>query len=392
MKLKKLVSLGLAVTMAFNVSSIAFADGTDTTIETTAETLQDSCTAKSVIMMEASTMTPIFEIESNKVLPASHLAKLMTVLITAEEIEAGKLLLDDIVTVSANANSQGGTQIWLNVGEKISVLELLKSITIGNANDACMALAEKIGGSEQEFISMMNERALKLGMEKTHFDDVTGMSEKTVSTAKDLATLAAEITKHHFLNEYMCTWIDHVRGSQVELVNTNRLVRNFNGITGMKACSSDISGNCLVATAKRNEMTLICVVLDSKTVDTRFDEGKSVLNYGFSAFELYTPKFSKEIMSKISVHNGKEQKVSLKAEKQATIIIHKGTSSNITVTFEKESVLQAPVKAGEKVGYVRLVNPEGVIFETNLITEKNVEKMSFKIAFKRLWTNLLKLC
>ncbi|NLZ46359.1 MAG: D-alanyl-D-alanine carboxypeptidase [Clostridiales bacterium] len=398
MKLKKLLSIALGTLIAFNLSITAFAGGTDVTdetndaVEATAETLQSECTAKSVIMMEAKTGTTIFEIEGEKSVPMSHLAKLMTMLIVAEEVDAQRLKLDEKLTVSANANSQGGTQIWLNVGETISVLELLKAITIGNANDACMVLAEKIGGSEQEFISMMNQKAVELGMERTHFEDVTGMSDGTISTARDIGILAVEITKYEFINEYTCTWMDYVRGEQVELVNTNRLIRSYNGITGMKACSSDTAGNCLVATAKRGEMTLICVILDSQTKDTRFDEGKKILNHGFAAYELYTPKLSKEIMSKVSVHNGKELKVSLKAEKEATIIIPKGSSSNIKVVFEKEEVLQAPVKAGSKVGYVRLVDPEGVIFESDLVAEKKVEKMTFGTAFKRLWTNMLKLC
>lgn len=392
MKLKKIAALAAAAVMLVNCSLSAGADGDgEIAIPANAEAITAQCTARSAVLYEARTGSEILGIEQDMTVPMSHTAKLMTVLITAEKIESGKLKLDDEVTVSAAANSQGGTQIWLDAGEKILVSELLKAITIGNANDACYALAEKTCGSAEEYIKTANDKAVSLGMDKTHFSDVTGMNESTVSTSADIAKLAAATSEYDFLTEYFCTWMEDVRGGKTQLVNTNRLVRSYNGITGMKACSSEASGNCLVATAERNGMELVCVIMGSQTQDTRFTEGKAMLDHGFSGYEIYCPEFSKEILSKVKVRNGAENYVKPAPERKAVLLIPKGTSSNITVAFEKENNVKAPVDKGQKLGVVRFVGPEGVVFETQLVADNKVDKMSFGMAFKRLWLNLLNL-
>ncbi|MGN0612827.1 MAG: D-alanyl-D-alanine carboxypeptidase family protein, partial [Porcipelethomonas sp.] len=228
------------------------------------------------VLAEASTGTVIKGENENVRVPQGTLCKLMTVLLTAEEIEDGKLAADTVLTASANANSQSGAVIWLMQGEKINVDELLKAVVIGNANDASVVLAEHIGGDEQGFVDMMNARAFELGMRDTVYKSCTGAdAEGQYSTARDTAVLAAELLKHDFLKNYFTVWMDRVRDGQTELVNENRLVRTYEGITGMKAGHSEQSGYTLVLTAERDSNAFIAVVLGCNDKDERFSMGKS---------------------------------------------------------------------------------------------------------------------
>lgn len=389
---KKIAALILTSAVALSCPLEAFADGTGDEAAVTAETLIGECSARSAVLFEAKTETPVIENNSEQQLPMGHLAKLMTVLITAEQIDSGEITLEETVKASQNANSQGGTQIWLAAGETITVDELLKAVTIGNANDACVALAERLCGSAEEFVQAANDKAVELGMESTHFEDVTGMDARTVSTASDVAKLACKLTGYDFLKGYFCTWMINVRGGQTELVNTNRLVRNYKGITGMKACSSEENGNCVVATAERNGMTMICVIIGSESQDSRFSEATAFLNYGFSGYEIYRPELPEEVLKEMKVRNGAEQYVKVKADKTAEILIPKGASGSVETSFEREEYLDAPVSKGKVVGNVRLVGADGVLFESELTADRSVPKMSIGLAFKRLWLNLLKLC
>lgn len=387
---KRVLAFSLCAVTLFTSLSTAYADGDGKTdIPASAEAVEAQCSGEYACLVEASTGEVLASKNSTNPFHMGHLAKLMTIYLTAQQIRSGEITLETQVTASSQANSQGGTQIWLNAGETITVEELLKSISIGNANDACYALSEALFKTDDTYINKANETAVSLGMENTHFADITGMNEQSVTTAEDIAVLASEISKYEFLNQYFCTWMDNVRGGQTELVNTNRLVRSYNGITGMKACHDESSKNCVVATAKRNGMTLVSVVAGCDDADERFSDAENMLDYGFSAYELYTPEIPEKAVAKIKVTNGSQQKVSVAVSDNSQVLIGRGRSGNITAVFERDESLAAPVKKGQVVGNLRLLDGEGVVFETKIVTSENVSKMTVGLALKRLWLNLL---
>ena len=351
--------------------------------------IMENVSAEAAILVETTTGTVIAEKNSNEQRPISHLAKLMTVLITAEKLESGKLSLDDSVTVSSNANSKNAPQIWLDVGEKISVEELLKSITIGNANDACTALAEKIGGTEEKYVQLMNKKAKTLGMSNTKFVDCTGTSENTVSTAFDLSILASELLKYQDLTPYFTTWIDNVRNNSVELVSTNRLIRTFNGCNGLKSCSSKDAGECIISTANRGDMSVCVVLLGSSNDDVKFSEAKIVMDYCFTDYEIYEPELKDEILDKIKINNGEKLEIAVKLDNLSNVLIPSGTYKQIYCQFEREESIDAPVKMNEKVGKVSFYNGDSLILESDIVVSEKVDKIKMPFAIKRILLNLL---
>ena len=389
---KRIISLALCVTSAFALAGNASADGDGGEfVPTSVEAVEANCSGEYACLFEAQTGQFILTKNSENPFHMGHLAKLMTAYLTARQIESGEITLETEVIASPDANGQGGTQIWLDAGEKITVQELLKSIAIGNANDACYALSEALFKSETAYIKVANETAVSLGMTKTHFADVTGMNDRSVTTAKDVAILAGELVKYDYLQKYFCTWIDYVRNGKTELVNTNRLVRSYDGIVGMKACYDEQSKNTLVATAKRKGMTLVCVVSGCEDADLRFADGKNMLDYGFSAYEIYNPQIPRKALEKIQVVKGAKKKAEVTALRTEPVLVKKGASSNITAVFEREKSVKAPVKKNTKVGEVRLVDGEGVVFETEIVIKEDVLPMTVGLALKRLWLNLLNL-
>lgn len=395
MKLKKqILCASLAVLVSVSTVSSAFADGgayveQSDGVYTSVPTETVGCSAEYAVLLEASTGEIISKKNSGETFASGHLAKLMTVYLTAESIRQKRISLDTEIIASPEANRMKSPVIWLDSGEKITVEELLKSICMGNANDGAFALAEGIFKSESEYVSKANEAAVSLGMTKTHFADVIGSDENTVTCAEDIAVLAAEISEYDFLGEYFLTWIDNIRSGKTELVNTNRLVRSYDGITGMKACFSEQSKNCGVFTATRNGMTLVCVIAGADEADTRFSDAKKLLDYGFAQYTLYTPQIPEEALSEIKVTHGEKNSVGVCVENISPILIKKGDSANITAVFEREEALKAPVKKDGVVGKIRFVDGEGTVFEGKIVSKENVKSMTIGLALKRLWLNLL---
>ena len=326
----QLISATLLINCMINASASSPAEYVQADTNSLSDnTIMGDVNARAAILTETSTGSILADKNAHDKLPISHLAKLMTVLITAEKLDSGDLKLTDKVTVSANANSKEAPQIWLDVGESITVDELLKSITVGNANDACTALAEKIGGTESEFITLMNKKADKLGMQDTHFADVCGTDENTVSTAYDLSLLAREIVKHDSLTEYFSIWLCNVRNNAVELVSTNRLIRTYNGCFGLKSCASDKAGECLISVANKGNMSVCCVILGALDSDSKFSSAKTVMDYGFTTFQIYEPDIPDEIMKNIKVNNGEKNDVSVKVKSLSNVVIPRGAGSQI---------------------------------------------------------------
>lgn len=346
-------------------------------------------TETACVVMEANTMKVTTSVNEHKEFAAGHFTKLMTLLLTAEAVENGEIDLSQTATVSKYANSMQGTQIWLDVGEEISVEELVKAITVGNANDASVVLSETVAKDEKEFVAMMNNKASELGMTCTKYYDCNGISEKNVTCAYDTALLTAELSKYEWLFKYTTTWLDNVRECKTELVNNNRLVRTYNGIIGFKAFCSEESENCLSAAAQRNEMTFICVIMGEKDKDTMFSQAKESLNVSFAANEIYVPEFEEEVLSDVSVNCGDKLTCKVTNKNTMPVLIPKGRAEDVKIIFERVELIPAPVKIGTVVGSITATLDGEVIFSSEIITAQSVEKLTMFEVYRRLLLELL---
>lgn len=342
------------------------------------------------LLMEAYTGTVVKHSGGYDKVPQGTLNKLMTVLLVAEEIECKTLSMDTVVTAGNNAGTQKGAVVWIVPGEQITISDLLKAVIVGNANDASEVLAEEIGGSEKEFVGMMNARAFELGMRNTVFKNSAGYDcEGQYSTAYDVALLCRELLNHEFLYEILNTWTDVIRDGQTEVVNENRLVRTYDGIIGLKAAHSDMSGYCLAMAAERDGKRYIAVVLGENDKDERFSTAKALLSDGFSYFKLTTPSFSGEFIKPVSVKGGLDKAVCITAGSLEGLVVPENNGEISTVVMIPDYI-EAPVKKGQKVGSVGFYNGDTLIYETDLITETGVKRMSFSDSISIFLHNLYK--
>lgn len=371
--MKKFLSLILALCLSVSFSVTAFADGI-------------SISAKSAILVERSTGRVLFEYEADKQMPPASITKIMTLLLVMEAIESGKLNFETEVTASEHACSMGGSQIWLEPGEVFTVHELLKAAAIASANDACVALAEAVSGSEEAFVELMNQRAAELGMENTVFKNSTGLdAEGHVSTAKDIAKMSAALLSHEKIKEYSTVWMDSLRNGETELTNTNKLVRFYKGCTGLKTGSTDEAGCCLAASAERGGMELVSVTLGSPNTDERFAAGRKLLDYGFANFAVAKPKPPVEELRDIPVSHGVCDFVTPVFEEPETYLLPKGQEELIEQKVDLPESLEAPIEKGRVIGKVTVSLNGGEIGSYNIIAGETVEKMSFGAALKILF-------
>ena len=359
--------------MLFSFGITAFADGI-------------SISARSAILTERSTGRVLFEYEADKPVPPASITKIMTLLLVMEAIESGKLSFETEVTASEHACSMGGSQIWLEPGEIFTVHELLKAAAIASANDASVALAEAVSGSEEAFVELMNKRAGELGMENTVFKNCTGLdAEGHVSTARDIAKMSAELLKHEKIKEYSTVWMDSLRNGETELTNTNKLVRFYKGCTGLKTGSTDEAGCCLSASAERGGMELVSVTLGSPNTDERFASGRKLLDYGFANYAVVKPDMPEEELHEIPVTKGVSDYVVPVFETPETYLVPKGQEGLLEQKVELPEKLEAPIEAGQIIGKVTVLLNGGEIGNYNIIASKGVEKMSFSAALKILF-------
>ena len=268
--------------------------------------------AKSYILVEANTGKVLAEKNADEKMPPASITKIMTMLLLAEKLDSGEIALDDMVTTSKHANSMGGSQVWLDVGEQMSVEDLLKATAINSANDAAVAISEHIAGSEEQFVELMNQKAAELGMTGSNFCNASGLdADGHLSTARDIAIMGRELIKHPLIIKYTSKYMDDLRNGKTELVNTNKMVRFYEGCNGLKTGTTDLAGSCLCATATRNDMTLIAVSMGSETSKDRFDSCRSLLDYGFSGWELLSPNLDEMDAGSIEVVNGKKDSIKL---------------------------------------------------------------------------------
>ena len=342
--------------------------------------------SEAYVLMEASTGTVIDAKNPDKQLRPASITKIMTLLLIFEALDSGKLKYDDLVIVSAHAASMGGSQVFLEPNETQSVNDMIKCISIASANDASVAMAEHIAGSEEQFVQMMNEKAAQIGMRNTHFVNCYGLdTDGHYTTAMDVALMSRElITKHNDIFRYSTVWMDtitHVTkkgSSEFGLSNTNKLLKSYQGITGLKTGSTGLAKYCLSATARRNDMDMIAVIMAAPDTKTRFKEAAALLNYGFSNSSIYRHNTQELSVPMIPLQGGVEGFVSIRPESDFSYLCLKGENpSAITYEMITTETCEAPVAFGQVLGSVRYLYEGKEIGTVNLVSEKNYEKASF---------------
>lgn len=343
--------------------------------------------AKAAVLMEVSSGKVLMEYNPDtKLFPAS-VTKVMTMLLVAEAINSKKITLADKVTCSQNAATKGGSQIWLEEGESMTVDELLRATAIGSANDAATLLGEYVAGSETAFIDMMNKRAKELKMNNTHFENATGLDDTTdthLTTARDIGIMSCELLKYDFIRDYTTVWMDSLRDGKTELVNTNKLVRFYSGTTGLKTGTTAKAGCCVSASAERDGLHLVAVVMGSDNSNDRFNTAKAMLNWGFSNYSCVTPKISKKYSKKIEVVGGKEGYIKPKMPSISPVIVKKGEEEKIEIKVKMEECLEAPVVEKQTIGNIKIMIDGKNITEYKITAENSVEKLGFLGYMKKL--------
>lgn len=332
---------------------------------------------KSAVLMEESTGIVLYEKNADAICPPASITKIMTLLLVFEAIDEGKLSMDDMVTASAHACSMGGSQIYLKEGETMRAEDLIKSVVISSANDAALALAEHLMGSEEAFVTLMNQRAAELGMKNTHFENTNGLDdtvENHVTTARDVAIMSRALMAHPAILTYSSTWMDTIRNGAFGLTNTNRLIRFYPGATGLKTGSTSKAKFCISATAKRDNMSLICVIMGAETRDIRNEQAKRLLDYGFSNYELFS--YEGKEMTPVSVVGGTQATCSVKTG-SFSCVLPKGEGAKVEAKITMDVPQTAPVREGDAVGKVEFVSGERILGDAPIVATETVEKIGF---------------
>lgn len=348
--------------------------------------------AKSVVLMEPNTGKVLYESNSDEKLPPASITKIMSLLLVMEAIDRGDITLETVVTASEHACSMGGSQIWLEPGETMTVNDLLKAAVIASANDACVALGETVAGSEEGFVALMNERANELGMTNTHFVNCTGLdAEGHLTTAYDVAVMSSALIKHDLIKDYSTVWMDTLRDGKSELVNTNKLVRFYEGTTGLKTGTTSTAKYCLSATAERNGLELVAVVMAGDSSNDRFGGAKKLLDYGFANYNYSSIDAGLEENTELDVIKGTEKTVGIKPQSTLNILLPKTASGKV----ERKTVLNenvtAPVKKGDVLGTVTVTLDGEQLGEIPLVAEEDVPKLTLGVTLGWILKGLFQL-
>ena len=391
--MKKLLSIVLVAIIAFSFGVIAYA--TESTQKEELKQIYENpagleITAASAMLIEAKTGTVLYcKNEQEKRSPAS-VTKIMTLLLVCEALSEEKIKPDDMVLVSAYAASMGGSQVFLEEGESFTVEELIKCTVIASANDAAVALAELISGNEGNFVAEMNKRAVELGMKNTTFENVTGLDDTTknhLTSAEDIAIMSQELLKHDIILKYSSLWQDSIRNGEFTLTNTNRLVRFYDGCNGLKTGSTDKAGFCISASAKRDNMQLIAVIMGADSRDIRNAEARALLDYGFSNFALYEKE--ERSLENVRVKGGVSDSTPVYAE-SFSLVVKRGDIKKIEEFYEIPETVSAPLTKGEGIGKITFKIADQVLGESNICVEEDVVRINFFTLLKRIIKNVLK--
>ena len=352
-------------------------------LQTSAKGLELS--APSALLMEKETGTVLFEKEAHKPLEPASVTKIMTILLTEEALDRGQLTPETLVSASAHACSMGGSQIWLREREQMSVSDMLKAVCVVSANDCAVALGEAIAGSEEAFVEQMNQRAKELGMTDTHFENATGLpAPGHVTSAADIALMSRELILHHpEIREYTTIWMDTLRGGASQLVNTNKLIRFYEGASGLKTGSTDAARYCLSATAEREGMELIAVVMKAPTSAQRFADAKALLNHGFGGWRL--EKVLPETMPEpVPVTLGIARQVEVTLGEGSALLLKKTESGELTQTVTLAESVEAPVEQGQQLGTLTVSSGEKTVAEIPLLAAEAVPRLTYLQLLERL--------
>ncbi len=372
--MKKIKMLALFLAVFLGISAVPMVSHAEIELE-----------APSVLLMEASTGQVLFEQNADEMRHPASVTKVMTLLLTFEAIDSGKIKMTDMVTVSDRAASMGGSQVYLEVGEQLSVEDMIKSVVICSANDAAVALAEFVEGSESAFVEKMNAKALALGMKNTHFDNTNGLDdtvETHLTSARDIALMSRElIDKHPTVLNYTTIWQDTIRNGEFTLTNTNKLVRFYNGANGLKTGFTSKSGYCISATAKRNGLQLIAVIMGAETSDKRNVTAKRLFDYGFANYAYVEWEAPEDLSFRVT---GGVKAESIGTASSFGKVVPKGKEAGVTSRTELAEKIAAPIKKGDVLGKVIYLSGEEVLGERDIVASEDVDKMTFFELLKRV--------
>ena len=393
--------LALALALALMLSTTALAADTvmeqepdeevpesvfdDSVISTSADGLE--VPAPSAILMEKETGTVLWEKNADERLRPASVTKVMTILLIVEAVDRGEMKLSDTVTCSAHAAGMGGSQVFLEEGEQMTLQEMLKCIVVASANDAACAVAEHMAGSEQAFVARMNDRARELGMANTNFTNCTGLMDdpEHLTTARDIAIMSRELIRHDWIKEYTTIWLDTIRDGEFGISNTNKLIRFYDGATGLKTGYTSSAGHCLAATAQRDGVEYIAVVLHCASSSDRFESAKTLLSYAFGAYTVASPT-PNEVLPPIPVKLGKVHNVQPVLSQEPKLLVKKSDAGSLEVTVDMASELTAPVEAGAEVGAMTVTLGGKTLSETPIIAGDSVERLTWWDVTKSILT------
>lgn len=342
-------------------------------------------TSKSAILIEAGTGQVLLEQNMHEKLPPASVTKVMTMLLIMEAINNGKISMDDMVTCSEYAATMGGSQVYLEPGEQMPVSEMLKAIAVASANDACVAMAEHIAGSEAAFVAQMNERAAALGMADTTFCNTNGLPDPNhLTSAYDISLMSRELLKHEKIFPFLGIWTDSLRNGAFGLANTNKLIRFYKGANGIKTGSTADAGFCLSASAIRNDMQLIAVVLGAPTSKERFADATALLDFGFANYEIGEGVDTTQVLANIPVLKGVQAEVALLPQTRFAPLLPKGKKGAVTQVLELPETVSAPITQGQELGQVRFLLEDGEIGCIPLVAAETVEKLGMGESFLRM--------
>ena len=352
---------------------------------------EDDISAPSAVLTDAASGKILFEKNAHEQRPCASITKVMTLTLVMEALDSGKISLDDIVTASAHAASMGGSDIWLEEGEQMTVDDMIKATAVASANDAAVALAEFVSGSEDDFVAEMNTKAKELGMEDTTFLNCNGLDEDGhVTSAYDVALMSRELIRHEKIFDYTSIRLDYLRGGKTQIVNTNKLLRTYDGITGLKTGTTGDAGSCITATAERNGLSLIAVVLGADNGTERFKDAAALLDYGFAGFETKELSLNDELFP-ITVEGGMQNTAKLKCDDVSYITTTKGGGEELKQTLDIPDSIEAPVNAGDKIGSLKFSLNGEEIASFDVVADETVEKKSFATLMKIIMGSLIKM-
>lgn len=383
--MKKLASFIMAILIAIMPMNLSFANEDNAPL---------SVSSKSAILMDVGSGQILYEKNAHDKLPPASVTKVMTMLLICEALDSGKITLDDSVQISDNAASMGGSQIFLEAGEVQKVDTLLKGIAVASANDGCVAMAEYIGGSVESFVDMMNAKAKELNMKDTNFVNTNGLPvDNHYTSAHDIAIMSRELLKHDVISKYLTTWMDQVvvgkKQITVGLANTNKLIKHYQGATGVKTGFTQQAKYCLSASAKRGDTHLVAVTLGAETSPERFKDATSLLNFGFANYESVKLCSKNDNIATLTLDKADEQKINLVAKEDLSVLIKKGGNKDFTRKIKVNENPTIPIKKGTNLGYVEIYQGKTLVGKVDLVNTKDIQKASYLKMLQRVIDEML---